>query len=99
MKSEQLTHEPFPPFPQAVRLLQTIQALARTDDRSMNETLIRHARRVLEHAASAGADATRPRRAATLQYCRIRMAKLAAWLVAARCANLISEEQATEARE
>src|SRR5579859_5403991 len=99
MKSRNLSHEPFPPFRQARRLIENVCELAQTTSRATNERLIFHAQRVLEHAAGAAIQRTNPARSQALQYCHVAMAKLAAMVVAASCARLISDEQAADTRE
>src|SRR5439155_3030184 len=98
MRSKDLCHEPFLPFQQAVRLFEAVQELACTRHHATNERLWVHAQRTLEHAACAGAEPRSPGRARKLQYCRLAMTRLAATVVAARCAKLISDEQAARVR-
>src|SRR5689334_3092215 len=99
MKSKKLTHEPFKPYQQALRLLDAVLEVAQTRHRPTNERLGALATRVLEHAAAAGAEPSGPGRSRMLQYCRVTMAKLAAVVVAAHRRKLISDAQAEDARE
>jgi hypothetical protein len=99
MENRNLSHERFPPFRQATRLYETVLELAQTRRRATNERLALYAERVLVHAASAGVEHSRPARARTLHYCQIALAKVAALVLAAQCARLITDEQAANARE
>jgi hypothetical protein len=99
MNSTNLCHERFPPFRQATRLYETVLDLARTRHRATNERLVLYAERVLVHAASAGVEASGPARGRTLHYCQIALTKLAALVLAAKCAQLVTDEQAANTRE
>ena len=93
-KKMSLTHEVFVPFEEALRVYDAALELATTDRRLINERLVAHAMRMVDHVGCAGAESPGPARRRMLHYGRLSMTRLATTVEAARRARLISSEDA-----